>query len=166
VVQLPYIDRLVAAMNLPVVRMEGFEADDLIGTLAARGEAEGFDVTIVSGDKDMMQLVGDHVRIFDPMKDRYIGSAEVVEKFSVEPARVIDVMGLMGDTSDNVPGIPGVGEVTAKKLMAQFHSLEKVLAGVEKYRQQLGEYGAMWFKPSPLLEKLVAEDRTFAESTK
>ncbi|MFQ5509803.1 MAG: DNA polymerase I [Leptospirillia bacterium] len=128
-VQLPYIRRLVDAMNLVSVELPGFEADDLIGTLAHRGESGGYDVTIVTGDKDMMQLVGDHVRIYDSMKDRFIGPPEVVEKFSVEPARVVDIMGLMGDSSDNVPGIPGVGEVTARKLIAQFHDLESVLAG-------------------------------------
>ncbi|MDH5526342.1 MAG: DNA polymerase I [Nitrospirota bacterium] len=134
VVQLPYIRRLVAAMNIPVVEVRGFEADDLIGTLARRGEAAGYDVTIVSGDKDMLQLVTDHIRMYDAMKDKVSGAAEVKEKFSVEPERVIDVMGLMGDASDNVPGIPGVGEVTAKKLIEQFHTLEGVLAGVDQIK--------------------------------
>ncbi|MDH4229529.1 MAG: DNA polymerase I [Nitrospirota bacterium] len=134
VVQLPYIRRLVAAMNIPVAELSGFEADDLIGTLARRAEAVGYQVTIVSGDKDMMQLVNPAVRLYDAMKDKYSGAPEVLEKFGVEPQRVIDVMGLMGDTSDNVPGIPGVGEVTAKKLIEQFHTLEGVLAGVEQIK--------------------------------
>jgi DNA polymerase-1 len=132
VVQLPYIRKLVAAMNLAQAEQSGYEADDLIGALARRGTAAGYDVVIVSGDKDMMQLVDDHVGLYDAMKDRFSGAAEVKEKFGVEPARVTDVMGLMGDSSDNVPGIPGVGEVTAKKLIAQFHDLESVLAGADE----------------------------------
>ena len=130
VTQLPLIRRLVKAMNLAEVELPGFEADDLIGTLAVRGVADGYDVTIVSGDKDMMQLVGDHVRLFDPMKERVSTAKEVIEKFSVPPDRVIEVMALMGDSSDNVPGIPGIGEVWAKKLIAQFHDVEGVLSGV------------------------------------
>jgi DNA polymerase-1 len=134
VVQFPYIRRLITAMNLPMVEAPGFEADDVIGTLAKEGEQKGYDVTIVSGDKDMMQLVTDHVRMYDPMKNRFIRTPEVIEKFSVEPTRVIEIMGLMGDSSDNIPGIPGVGEVTAKKLIAQFHDIESVLAGVDEIK--------------------------------
>jgi DNA polymerase-1 len=146
VVQLPYIRRLVKAMNLAQVEQEGYEADDLIGALANKGVAAGYDVVIVSGDKDMMQLVNDHVRIYDAAKDKLLGEADVVERFGVEPARVTEVMGLMGDTSDHVPGIPGVGEVTAKKLIAQFHDLEAVLAGAEHIsakgvRQKVLEHG-------------------------
>jgi len=132
VVQLPYIRKLVQAMKLAEAEREGLEADDLIGSLAGRGVKAGYDVVIVSGDKDMMQLVNDHVRLYDAGKDRLQGAEAVLEKFGVEPARVTDVMGLMGDTSDNVPGIPGVGEVTAKKLIAQFHDLESVLARADE----------------------------------
>jgi DNA polymerase-1 len=132
VVQLPYIRKLVAAMNLAEAEQEGLEADDLIGTLARQGVKAGYDVVIVSGDKDMMQLVNDHVRLYDTGKDRVLGEEAVLEKFGVEPARVTDVMGLMGDTSDNVPGIPGVGEVTAKKLIAQFHDMESVLTRADE----------------------------------
>ncbi len=134
VVQLPYIRRLIEAMNLPAIEAEGYEADDVIGTLAKQAEKAGYDVTIVSGDKDMMQLVTDHVRLFDAMKDRFIRAEQVIEKFSVEPARVIEIMGLMGDSSDNIPGIPGIGEVTAKKLIAQFHDIDGVLAGVDQIK--------------------------------
>jgi len=132
VVQLPYIRKLVTAMNLAQIEGDGVEADDLIGTLAGKGVEAGYDVVIVSGDKDMMQLVNDHVRLYDTGKDRLQGEEAVVEKFGVEPARVTDVMGLMGDSSDNVPGIPGVGEVTAKKLITQFHDLESVLARADE----------------------------------
>jgi DNA polymerase-1 len=146
VVQLPYIRRLVEAMNLAQAESPGYEADDLIGTLARHGEKAGYDVVIVSGDKDMMQLVNDHVRLYDPGKDRFSGAKEVEAKFGVEPARVTDVMGLMGDTSDNVPGIPGVGEVTARKLIGQFHDLESVLAAGDRIsakgvRQKVAEHG-------------------------
>jgi DNA polymerase-1 len=146
VVQLPYIRKLVTAMRLAQVEAPGYEADDLIGTLARQGEKAGYSVVIVSGDKDMMQLVDDHVRLYDPMKDRFLGEKEVIEKFGVEPARVTDVMGLMGDSSDNVPGIPGVGEVTARKLIAEFHDLEGVLAAGDRIaakgvRQKVAEHG-------------------------
>jgi DNA polymerase-1 len=132
VVQLPYIRRLVAAMNLAEAEQEGLEADDLIGSLAKVGVKAGYDVVIVSGDKDMMQLVNDHVLLYDTGKDRVLGEEAVVEKFGVEPGRVTEVMGLMGDTSDNVPGIPGVGEVTARKLITQFQTLESVLTRADE----------------------------------
>ena len=133
--QLPYIHRLVQAFNIPTLSLQGYEADDIIGTLARRFTDQGYDVVIVSGDKDLCQLVNDHVIMLDTMKDQRIGVAEVEERFGVEPARVIEVLGLMGDTSDNVPGVPGVGEKTAKQLIATFGTIEEVLARVEEVKQ-------------------------------
>lgn len=129
--QLPYIDRLVDGYNLAAVREPGYEADDLIGTIAAKAVKEGYDVVIVTSDKDMMQLVGTGVRIFDSMKDKVIGPREVEEKFGVGPGKVADVLGLMGDSSDNIPGVPGVGEKTAKALVAEYGGMEKVLKAAE-----------------------------------
>lgn len=134
-VQLPYIHRLVEALNIPKLSLQGYEADDLIGTLARRYVEQGCDVVVVSGDKDLCQLVTDRVTIFDPSKDQRLGVAEVTERFSVEPERVIEVMGLMGDSSDNVPGVPGVGEKTAKQLLATFGTIEEVLARVDEVKQ-------------------------------
>ena len=134
--QLPFIHRLVEAHNIPKLSLQGYEADDIIGTLARRLEADGLDVVLVSGDKDFCQLVTPHVTIFDPMKDQRIGEAEVEERFGVEPTRVIEVLGLMGDASDNVPGVPGIGEKTAKKLLATYGTIEELLAHAEEIKQK------------------------------
>jgi DNA polymerase-1 len=131
--QIPYIYRMVAAFQIPAITLDGFEADDLIGTLAARGEAAGWDVAIVSGDKDMHQLVTPHVRVFDPMKEKWYDEAAVREKWGVAPSQVADVLGLMGDTSDQIPGVTGIGTKTASKLIAEFGTVEKVLAAAETF---------------------------------
>jgi DNA polymerase-1 len=125
--QIPYIHRVVEALNIPAVRQAGYEADDLIGTLARQAEQSGYDVMIVTGDKDMLQLLTPHVRIYDPVKNKWSGEAECRERFGVEPARVVEVMGLMGDTSDNIPGVKGIGEKTAMKLVAQFGTIDELL---------------------------------------
>lgn len=138
--QIPYIDRLIEACNLPVLRVPGYEADDLIGSLSAKGAKSGFDVVIVTSDKDLMQLVGGGRRIYDSLKDREIGPKEVEERFGVPPDKVADVLGLMGDTSDNIPGVPGVGEKTATALVREYGGLEEVLAAAEKItRKKLSE---------------------------
>lgn len=126
-VQFPYVRRLVAALEIPVLDREGFEADDILATLAARYETEGFDVVLVTGDKDLMQCVTDRVSLYDPVKDLMIGREEVIEKFGVPPAEVAEVLGLMGDTSDNIPGVKGIGPKTASALVAHFHSVDELL---------------------------------------
>jgi DNA polymerase-1 len=133
--QIPYIHRLVEAFDIPKLSLVGYEADDILGTLARRFEAEGYDVVLVSGDKDLCQLVTAHVTILDTMKDQRIGVAEVRERFGVGPEGVIDVLGLMGDSSDNIPGVPGVGEKTARELMAQFGSIEALLARLDEVKR-------------------------------
>ncbi|HXF92932.1 MAG TPA: DNA polymerase I [Nitrospiraceae bacterium] len=130
--QMPYIHRVVEAFGLPAVRLAGYEADDLIGTLSRKAEAAGFDVVIVTGDKDMFQLLTPHVRIYDPVKDKWYGEAECRERFGVEPTRVVEVMGLMGDATDNIPGVKGIGEKTAIKLITQFGSIDELLRRVEE----------------------------------
>lgn len=130
--QLVWIEKIVKAMGLPFLREPGYEADDVIGTLARREAAKGHDVWIVSGDKDMMQLVGPHVRLYNLLKPRdgqpeLVDAERVVEKFGVPPDRVIDVLALMGDASDNVPGVPGVGDKTAVELVKAYGSVEEVL---------------------------------------
>ena len=130
--QIPYIHRVVEALNIPAVRQAGYEADDLIGTLAYQAEQAGFDVVIVTGDKDMFQLLTPHVRIYDPVKDKWFGEAECRERFGVEPARVVEIMGLMGDSTDNIPGVKGIGEKTAIKLIAQFGTIDELLRRVEE----------------------------------
>lgn len=130
--QIPYIHRVVEALNIPAVKQVGYEADDLIGTLARQAEHAGYDVVIVTGDKDMLQLLTPHVRIYDPVKDKWSGDAECVAKFGVGPGRVVEVMGLMGDASDNIPGVKGIGEKTAMKLIAQFGTIEELLRRLDE----------------------------------
>ncbi len=128
--QLPYIHRVVEALAIPAVRLAGYEADDLIGTLARQAEAAGFEVVIVTSDKDMFQLLSAAVRIYDPVKDRWIGEADCVQRYGVEPNRVVEVVGLMGDATDNIPGVKGIGEKTAVKLIQQFGTIENLLGHV------------------------------------
>ena len=130
--QIPYIHRVVEALALPVIRQEGYEADDLIGTLARKAEAADLDVAIVTSDKDMFQLLTPRTRIYDPVKDKWFGEADSLTRFGVEPARVVEIMGLMGDTSDNIPGVKGIGEKTAVKLITQFGTIEKLLSRLEE----------------------------------
>jgi DNA polymerase-1 len=127
-VQFPYVRRLIAALEIPCLDLEGYEADDILATLAHRYELEGRDVVLVTGDKDLMQCVTDHVWLYDPMRDQEIRRPEVVEKFGVGPESVADVLGLMGDTSDNIPGVKGVGPKTASALIAHFGTIEAMLA--------------------------------------
>ncbi|NOY52530.1 MAG: DNA polymerase I [Deltaproteobacteria bacterium] len=137
--QIPYIKRMVEGFAIPSIEREGVEADDLLGTLARIGEEKGLEVVLVSGDKDLLQLVTPKVRVYDTMKEKVFREEEVKEKFGVEPARVIEVMALMGDSSDNVPGIPGVGPKTAVKLIQQYHDVEGVLAEAGSIRGKMGE---------------------------
>jgi DNA polymerase-1 len=123
------------AFGLPVVELEGYEADDLIASYAKAAKAEGRVVEIVSSDKDLMQLVADGVFMFDPMKNKNIGHDEVVERFGVGPEHVRDVLALAGDTSDNVPGVPGIGVKTAAQLINEYGSLEGLLAATGKIKQ-------------------------------
>jgi len=123
------------ACNVASVEMEGFEADDIIATYAAQAKAAGAEVTIVSSDKDLMQLVNDKVRMFDPMKNKPISYPEVQEKFGVTPDKVIDIQALAGDSSDNVPGVPGIGVKTAAELINTYGSLEELLKRAGEIKQ-------------------------------
>jgi DNA polymerase I len=130
--QLPIIHRLVSAFQIPILIKEGYEADDLIGTLAKRSEQQGLDVTIVTSDKDMFQLITPRIRIYDTMKDKTYEERDVRERFGVEPARVIEIMGLMGDAIDNIPGVPGIGEKTAIKLIGEFETIDNLLKNLDR----------------------------------
>ncbi|MBI3597104.1 MAG: DNA polymerase I [Nitrospirae bacterium] len=130
--QIPYIHRVVEAFRIPALLQEGFEADDLIGTLARQAEEAGLDVTIVSGDKDMFQLITPRTCVYDTMKDKVYRTPDVQERFGVEPDRVVEIMGLMGDSIDNIPGVPGIGEKTAVDLIRRFGSIENLLARLEE----------------------------------
>ncbi|HEY6050731.1 MAG TPA: 5'-3' exonuclease H3TH domain-containing protein, partial [Thermoanaerobaculia bacterium] len=137
--QLPEIRRVLDAYRIPVLELPGYEADDVIGTLAAKGAAQGYDVVIVTADKDMLQLVGPRVRVFHTGKEAFLDEAGVVEFFGVKPGQVADVLALMGDSSDNVPGVPGVGQVTAKKWISQYGSLDALYAHQDEIKGKVGE---------------------------
>lgn len=133
--QFPLIREATRAFNVPCVEQNGFEADDLIATYARQAVEQGARVTIVSSDKDLMQLVGDGVEMLDPIKNKTIGEAEVIEKFGVPPAKVVDVQALCGDATDNVPGVPGIGIKTAAQLIAEYGDVETLLARVSEIKQ-------------------------------
>ena len=137
--QFSYIRSLVQAFGIPALEQEGYEADDVIGTLAKKAAEQGFEVVLVSGDKDLTQLLGPHVTMLDTLKDKVTDVAGVKERFGVKPEHVIDVLALMGDSSDNVPGVPKVGEKTAIKLIAQYGDLENVLAHAGEIKGAVGE---------------------------
>ena len=133
--QFPLIREAVRAFDLPCLEQGGFEADDLIATYAREAGERGATTTIVSSDKDLMQLVTDRVTMFDTMKDRRIGIAEVIEKFGVPPAKVVEVQALAGDSTDNVPGVPGIGIKTAAQLIVEYGDLETLLARASEIKQ-------------------------------
>ena len=131
--QIPVIKELVRAFNMPALEQPGYEADDIIATLAHRFAAKGMQVTVVTGDKDLMQVVSDQVRMLDTMKDKVFGPAEVAERFC-SPQQVVEIQALAGDSSDNVPGVPGIGEKTARQLIEQFGDIETLLASLDQLK--------------------------------
>src|ERR1700744_3571978 len=133
--QFPLIREAVRAFDLPCLEQDGFEADDLIATYARLATERGASTTIVSSDKDLMQLVTDKVVMYDTMKDRRIGIAEVIEKFGVPPEKVVEVQALAGDSTDNVPGVPGIGIKTAAQLIAEYGDLEGLLSHAGEIKQ-------------------------------
>src|SRR6202167_5583435 len=153
------IRQAVHAFDLPCLEQKGYEADDLIATYVRQANEAGATSTIVSSDKDLMQLVNDGVVMFDTMKDRKIGRAEVIEKFGVPPDKVIEVQALIGDSTDNVPGVPGIGVKTAAQLIGEYGDLETLLSRApeikqEKRRQSLIEHA----ENARLSKKLVTLD--------
>ena len=133
--QFSLVREATKAFHVPYLEMVGFEADDIIATYAKQAEANGFDVTIVSSDKDLMQLVSAHVTMFDAVKNRRIGPEQVKEKFGVGPEQVVDVQALAGDSIDNVPGVPGIGIKTAAQLIQKFGNLDTLLARTSEIPQ-------------------------------
>jgi DNA polymerase I len=157
--QFKYVREAVQAFDLPCLEQDGFEADDLIATYVRQAREAGATATIVSSDKDLMQLVADGVIMFDTMKDKKIGRAEVIEKFGVPPEKVIEVQSLIGDSTDNVPGVPGIGVKTAAQLIGEYGDLETLLFRApeikqEKRRQSLIEHA----QAARISKKLVTLD--------
>lgn len=140
----PFIKSIVNAYNIPIIEVSGFEADDVIGTLSGLGEKEGFDVYMMTPDKDYGQLVTNHVWMYKPKYGsndfEILGPKEIMDKYSLtDPKQMIDLLGLMGDSSDNIPGCPGIGEVTAKKLIQEFGSIDNLLEGYHSLKGKLKE---------------------------
>ncbi len=134
-VQIPVIFKAVDAFGIHRLEKIGFEADDLIGTIAKRAVEDGYDVEIITGDKDLMQLVNDSVSLYDSMKDKRINADAVKEKFGVLPHQIVDLLALMGDSSDNIPGVSGIGEKTAAELIQKFGSLDNIYESLEQIPQ-------------------------------
>lgn len=155
--QIPYLWDLLKAMHLPTLSLQGYEADDIIGTLAVKGEEKDIDVYIVSGDKDFMQLISDHVFLYAP-GGRFKGTKvydrdAVIEKWGVPPEKIIDLLGLMGDSSDNIPGVRGVGEKSAVKLIKEYGSLEEALNNAGRIGNKRVQNGLLTCKEEALLSK-------------
>ncbi len=144
IISIPDIKRIIQAFNIPIVEVDGYEADDVVGTLSKQASAKGYEVFMVTPDKDYGQLVSDKVKIYKPGYQggdvEIMGPAEVCEKWNIKNvSQVIDILGLMGDAVDNIPGIPGVGEKTAAKLLAEYGTLEKVIENAGEIKGALGE---------------------------
>ncbi|MBW1721441.1 MAG: DNA polymerase I [Deltaproteobacteria bacterium] len=151
--QIPYIHAFVKGLNVTMIEKEGFEADDILGTLARRAERDGWRVVIVTGDKDFRQLLSPRISLWDTMKDRETDMETFKAEFGLDPSQVIDVMGLSGDYSDNIPGVPGVGEKTAVKLIKQFQNLEGVFDHLEEIKGKKLQENLRVSKEQALLSK-------------
>jgi len=157
--QIPLIKSIVEGLNVLMIEISGYEADDVLGSLAKRVEAGGLKTVIVTGDKDFRQLVSPQISLWDTMRDKLTEYRQFVEDYGLEPPRIIDVMGLSGDSSDNIPGVPGVGEKTALKLVKQFGSLEKVFEHLDEIKgKKLKENLSKFHDDALLSKRLVAID--------
>src|SRR5699024_4337196 len=141
--QLPIIKEIVQAMNITIIEKEGYEADDILGTLAKYGEKQKLEVTILTGDRDSFQLVSNHITVRIPRTK--MGKTEtedytkekILEEYGLKPKKLIEVKGLMGDTSDNIPGVPGIGEKTALELIKKYNSIDELYKKIEKHEVDL-----------------------------
>jgi DNA polymerase-1 len=156
--QIDWIKKILNAMKIPVLEKPGYEADDIIGMIARQMEEKGMDVVIVTADKDMMQLVSDHILLLDTMRDKWTDRKGVEERFGVGPEKVIEVLGLAGDASDNIPGVPGVGEKTASTLIQQFGSINELYEKLEEVKGKRKEILAQNKEQALLSRRLVTID--------
>lgn len=154
--QMPWIRKVLEAFRIPMLQLERYEADDVLGTLAAKAAAEGFEVILVSADKDLMQLVAPHVSLYHTGRSKLYGRDEVCEDFGVPPERVADVLALMGDAIDNIPGVPGIGEKGAKGLIQEHGSLEALLAKADTVARKAYREGLVQHREQALLSKELA----------
>ena len=160
--QQPYIRRLTEAFRIAQLELAGYEADDLIGTLARQAEARGFDVVMVTGDKDLLQLVTERATIWDPMKEKTNDIETIRKDFGLSPAQIIDVMGLSGDSADNIPGVPGIGPKTAARLIRTHGSMEALYAHLDAVASAKQREKLEAFKDQAWLSRKLVEIRTDA----
>lgn len=153
VVQLPYIKKVTEGFRIPAVELAGYEADDLIGTCARKAAARGYTVVVVTGDKDFLQLVDHRISIWDPMKENAIDIERIRSEYQLEPAQLIDMMGLSGDSTDNVPGVPGIGPKTALKLIQTFGTMESLYERIEEISAKKQRDKLIDFKEQALLSR-------------
>ena len=151
--QIPYVRRAIEAFRIPRLELDNYEADDVMGTLAKKAAAAGYDVVLVSADKDLMQLVGPHVTLLHTGRNKRYDAAGVTEDFGVPPAQVADVLALMGDAVDNVPGVPGIGEKGARQLVAEFGSVEALLERAAEVPRKAYREGLQTHREQALLSK-------------
>lgn len=151
--QMPYIRRVIDALRIPIYEQRGFEADDVLGTLARKAVAEGFHVVLVSTDKDLMQLVSEHVSLLHAFREKTYDPEGVAEDFGVPPTQVVDVLALMGDTSDNVPGVPGIGAKGAKTLISEYGDMETLLDSAADLKRKSYREGLQEHREQALLSK-------------
>ena len=158
--QFGLIRQAVEAFNVPSVEQAGYEADDLIATYARQAEAAGANVTIIASDKDLMQVVSDRITMYDTMKDRRIAADEVMEKFGVPPEKVVEVQALAGDSTDNIPGVPGIGIKTAAQLIGEYGDLETLLARAEEIKQPKRRENLIAFADQARVSRRLAQLKT------
>jgi DNA polymerase-1 len=161
--QIACIKDVVRGFSIPVLEKQGVEADDIIGTLAKKYAKEGIKTVIVSGDKDMMQLINDDIIMIDTMKDKTYDREAVSERFGVGPEKVVEILGLMGDASDNIPGIPGIGPKSAQRLIEEFGSVEGVLQNVDKLRNAKLRESVRTFAGQAIMSRDLAVIKTNVE---
>ncbi|MBI3251707.1 MAG: DNA polymerase I [Candidatus Omnitrophica bacterium] len=155
--QMPVIKEVVRAMRIPIFEKEGYEADDVIATLARKLEKAGHEIFIVTGDKDALQLVNKKIKVLNPQKENFIYDAAAVKKrYGVGPEAVVDLMALMGDASDNIPGVPGIGEKTASRLMVEFGSLDGVYGNLSKIKGEALKHNLEKYKDQAFLSRELA----------
>ncbi len=153
--QIQPVHDIIRSFGLPLLMIDGVEADDVIGTLAKQAEAKGIDTIISSGDKDLAQLVNDHIHMFNAMNNGVLDSESVKEKYGVPPERIIDYLILTGDSVDNIPGVPKVGPKTAAKWLSEHGSLEQIVAHADEFKGKIGEYLRNSIQQFPLTRKLI-----------
>jgi DNA polymerase-1 len=161
--QIPYIKDILRGFSIPVLERQGIEADDVIGTLATRYAARGMRVIMVSGDKDFMQLVTDDILLIDTMKDKTYDIAAVRERFGVPPDKVVEILGLTGDSSDNIPGVPGIGPKNAQRLIEQYGTIEEILKNIDRLANAKTKQSLREFADQARMSRELAVIRTDAQ---